>query len=180
MSPSTCTTRTSLRAAFGRMAVRLGPAMEPAIVQKAAPGGADVLVVGQQHPAFGGVVTVGFGGAAAAANADLPVRVLPLSDTDAAELVAASRVGGLLMGEEAGGSGSAATARLTDLLVRFAALLEQVPELAGVVANPVIVGPDGSRHHRRLGADRPLPGAHRSRGPQPRPHARPVPRALTR
>ena len=133
----------ALRAAFGRMVDRLGPAMEPAIVQKAAPGGADVLVVGQQHPAFGGVVTVGLGGAAAAANADLPVRVLPLSDTDAAELVAASRVGGLLTGEEAGGTGSVATARLIDLLVRFAALLEQVPELAGVVANPVIVGPDG-------------------------------------
>ena len=32
---------------------------------------------------------------------------------------------------------------LAQLLVRFAALLEHVPELAGVVANPVIVGPGG-------------------------------------
>ena len=134
----------ALRAAFGRMVTALRSAMEPAIVQKAVPGGADVLVAGQQHPAFGGVVTVGLGGAAAAANTDLPVRVLPLADTDAHELVAASQVGGLLAGEEAGGLGSAAEAGLSHLLVRFAALLEQVPELAGVVANPVIVGPGGA------------------------------------
>ena len=73
----------ALRAAFGRMVTTLRSAMDPAIVQKAAPAGADVLVAGHQHPTFGGVVTVGLGGAAAAANADLPVRVLPLSDTDA-------------------------------------------------------------------------------------------------
>jgi len=134
----------ALRAAFGRMVTTLHSAMDPAIVQKAVASGADVFVAGQQHPAFGGVVTVGLGGAAAAANADLPVRVLPLSDTDAAELVHASPVGGLLAGEEAGGDGSAAHAALVALLVRFAALLEQVPELAGVVANPVIVGAGGA------------------------------------
>jgi acyl-CoA synthetase (NDP forming)/GNAT superfamily N-acetyltransferase len=134
----------ALRAAFGRMVTSLHSAMDPAIVQKAAPAGADVLVAGQQHPTFGGVVTVGLGGAAAAANADLPVRVVPLSDTEATELIAASQVGGLLAGPEAGGRASAANAELTSLLVRVAALLEHVPELAGVVANPVIVGPDGA------------------------------------
>lgn len=134
----------ALRAAFGRMVTTLHSAMDPAIVQKAVSAGADVFVAGQQHPAFGGVVTVGLGGAAAAANSDLPVRVLPLSDTDAAELVGASQVGGLLTGEEAGGTGSPASDGLVQLLVRFAALLEHVPELAGVVANPVIVGPDGA------------------------------------
>jgi len=137
----------ALRAAFGRMVTALRSAMEPAIVQKAAPAGADVLVAGHQHPAFGGVVTLGLGGAAAGANADLPVRVLPLSDADAAELLAASQVGGLLAGEPAAGSGPVSTAAsaegLIDLLVRFAALLEHVPELAGVVANPVITGPAG-------------------------------------
>ncbi len=137
----------ALRAAYGRMVTVLRAAMDPAIVQKAAPAGADVLLAGQQHPAFGGVVTVGLGGAAAAANADLPVRVLPLSDTDAAELVAASPLSGLLAGEEtdlAAGPGTASADALRDLLVRVAALLEEVPELAGVVANPVIVGPDGA------------------------------------
>jgi hypothetical protein len=134
----------ALRAAFGRMVTTLRSAMDPAIVQKAVPAGADVLVAGQQHPAFGGVVTVGLGGAAAAANADLPVRVLPLSDTDAAELVADSQVGGLLAGEKADGSASAAQGALAGLLVRFAALLEHVPELAGVVTNPVIVGSGGA------------------------------------
>jgi acyl-CoA synthetase (NDP forming)/GNAT superfamily N-acetyltransferase len=136
----------ALRAAFGRMVTALRSAMDPAIVQKSAPAGADVLVAGHQHPAFGGVVTVGLGGAAAAANAELPVRVLPLADTDAVEMVAASQVGGLLAGEEAAqddGRAMASAVALARFLVRFAALLEHVPELAGVVANPVITGPDG-------------------------------------
>ena len=155
----------ALRAAFGRMANRLGPAMEPAIVQKAAPGGADVLVVGQQHPAFGGVVTVGLGGAAAAANADLPVRVLPLSDTDAAELVAASRVGGLLTGEEAGGTGSAATrpAHRPPRAVRRAP--RAGPGTGRCRGQPGDRGARRRGHHRRLGPGRALPGAHRARGP---------------
>jgi acyl-CoA synthetase (NDP forming)/GNAT superfamily N-acetyltransferase len=135
----------TLRAAFGRMVAMLGPAMEPALVQKAAPAGSDVLVAGHQHAAFGGVVSLGLGGAVAAVNADLPARVLPLSDVDAEELVAASPVGGLLAGE--GGDGyadRAATRELVDFLVRFAAVLEHVPELAVVVGNPVIVGPQGT------------------------------------
>ena len=74
------------------------------------------------------------------------MRVLPLADTDAAEMVATSQVGGLLAGEEAGGpdpGGMASAVGLARFLVRFSALLEHVPELAGVVANPVIAGPLG-------------------------------------
>ena len=107
------------------------------------PAGADVLVAGQQHPTFGGVVTVGLGGAAAAANADLPVRVLPISDTDSVGAGRRLAGRGTALGPEAGGRASVASGELAALLVRFAALLEHVPELAGVVANPVIVGPDG-------------------------------------
>ncbi len=134
----------AVRAAFGRMAATLGAAMEPAIVQKAAAAGADVFVAGQQHPAFGGVVSLGLGGAAVAANTALPVRVLPLSDTDAAELVAVSPVRNLLADEGADGDRRAATRALELLLVRLAAVLEHVPELAAVVANPVIVGAGGA------------------------------------
>jgi hypothetical protein len=50
----------------------------------------------------------------------------------------------LLSGPEAGGRASVAGGELAALLVRFASLLEHVPELAGVVANPVIVGPGGA------------------------------------
>jgi len=69
------------------------------------------------------------------------VRVLPLSDTDATAVVAASAVHALLEGEDDDGR---ALAALEGLLVRVAALLEHVPELADVMLNPVIVGPTGA------------------------------------
>ncbi|MCU0310227.1 MAG: GNAT family N-acetyltransferase [Acidimicrobiales bacterium] len=131
----------SLRAAYERMAASLGDAMHPAVVQRMASPGADVLVVGHQHAAFGGVVSVGLGGSMAFATADLPVRVLPLSDTDAAEVVASSPVRALLDGEGEDGRTHVA---LEELLVAFAVVLEQVPELADVMLNPVIVGDQGA------------------------------------
>ena len=132
---------TSVRAAYERMAASLGDAMHPAVVQRMASPGADVLVVGHQHAAFGAVVSVGLGGSMAFATADLPVRVLPLSDTDAAEVVASSPVRALLDREDDDGRSHQA---LEGLLVAFSALLEQVPELADVMLNPVIVGGHGA------------------------------------
>ena len=108
----------ALRAAHARMVAGLGEAMVPALVQRAAPPGADVLLAGHQHPTFGGVVRLGLGGAAASANGELPVRVLPLSAEDAHDLVEAAPVAGLLDGEDTaeGGSGASREA-LVDLLV---------------------------------------------------------------
>ena len=85
--------------------------------------------------------------------------MVPLSDTDAAELVAASPVGELLAAEidhlppgapaptaTSPGPPSVPLARssLESLLVRVSALLEHVPELATLTANPVIAGQAGA------------------------------------
>lgn len=130
-----------LRAAYGRMSASLGDAMEPAVVQRMAEPGADVLVVGHQHVSFGGVVSIGLGGSMAFASTDLPVRVLPISDTDAAEIVSSSPVRALLAHEDDDG---VAVAALESFLVRVGSLLEHVPELADVMLNPVIVGGSGA------------------------------------
>lgn len=131
----------SVRAAYERMDTALGSAMHRAVVQRMADPGVDVLLVGHQHPAFGGVVSIGPGGSMAFATTDLPVRVLPLSDTDAAAAVAASPVAALLDREDGDGR---ATAALEGVVVSLGALLEHVPELADVMVNPVIVGPRGA------------------------------------
>lgn len=130
----------SLRAAYRRMVDQLGTAMDMAVVQQQAPAGADILVGAHQHPSFGAVVSVGIGGVMAAANPDLPVQVLPLSDTDAHRLVASSPVASLL---EVEAPGHAATRACEAFLLRLGALLEHVPELADLLLNPVIVGAGG-------------------------------------
>ncbi|MCD9622337.1 bifunctional GNAT family N-acetyltransferase/acetate--CoA ligase family protein [Rhabdothermincola salaria] len=131
----------AVRAVYERMRASLGAAMEPALVQQMAGPGADVLVVGHQHPSFGAVLSIGLGGSVAFATSDLPVRVLPLSDTDATALVDASPVRGVLAGEGADG---AARGAMEHFLVRLAALMEHVPEISDVMLNPVIVGDGGA------------------------------------
>ncbi len=131
-----------LRAAYTRMCDALGAAMQPAVVQAQTPTGVDALVAAHQHAAFGGVMTLGIGGGMSAANPDLPMRVLPMTDADADRLIAAAPIASLLA--EEGGNNGTATAACRDLLVRLAAVLELVPELADVLLNPLIVSGSGA------------------------------------
>ena len=54
--------------------------------------GVDVAVRVSDHPTVGPVLSLGLGGAAAALDPPTDVRVLPLTDLDAARLVAGSRL----------------------------------------------------------------------------------------
>ncbi|WP_334143893.1 bifunctional acetate--CoA ligase family protein/GNAT family N-acetyltransferase [Rhabdothermincola sp.] len=137
----------ALRAAYQRMCTHLGEAMRPALVQQQVPPGAGVMVGGHQHAAFGAVIALGIGGAMSVARSEVAVRVLPLTDTDAGRLIAASPVASLLEGVPGGApdetSGSP-VASCRAFLLRLAAVLEAVPEIADVVLNPLIVGAEGA------------------------------------
>jgi acyl-CoA synthetase (NDP forming)/RimJ/RimL family protein N-acetyltransferase len=128
-------------AAHGRMVAAVGDAMRPALVQHMAGAGVDVLVAGHQHPNVGAVVQVGLGGIAAAADGGRPVALVPLTDRDARRQVTASSVASTLAAADPTG---AATAHLERVLLGFSGLLDAVPEVADLVANPVIVGPAGA------------------------------------
>jgi hypothetical protein len=135
-----------VRAAYERMRHQLGTAMVPAVVQRMAAGGADVAVGAHQDPSYGTVVGVGLGGSVAAANPRRSRRVAPLTDAVAARLVGVAPVGGLLAadaggrGDEAGGpvTGSGSDG-LEALLVRLTWVLEQLPAVAEVELDPVLV-----------------------------------------
>jgi acyl-CoA synthetase (NDP forming)/RimJ/RimL family protein N-acetyltransferase len=131
----------AVRAAFDRMSAALGDAMQIAVVQGMVGPGVDVLVAGHQHPAFGGVVSLGIGGVMAPANPDLPTRILPITDADAARLVAASPIAPLLGAEAKDGS---AVRSCEAFLLRLGAVLDRVPEVADVLLNPVIVTGNGA------------------------------------
>ena len=129
-------------AAFARMTAALGPRLAPALVQEMVPPGVDLLVGVEQHATFGPLVSLGVGGVSADAAGPPERRVLPLTDLDAAELVRSGRVAGLLVGDD--GSPRADVAALEDVLVRVARLALDVPELAALRANPVIVASRGA------------------------------------
>jgi acyl-CoA synthetase (NDP forming)/RimJ/RimL family protein N-acetyltransferase len=127
-----------VRAAYERMVGLLGPAMQPAMVQSMAASGLDVLVAGHQDRTYGSIVSLGLGGSVADANPRRAVRVLPLTDLDAARLILASPLANLLPSSP----GAQRTPHLESLLVRLGWVVEQLPELADIELNPVLAAGD--------------------------------------
>ncbi len=124
-----------VREGYGRMVERLGDAMRPAVLQQMVEPGADVLVALDQPRSAVPTIAVGIGGASADVVDEVAVRVLPLTDRDAERLVTAATAAGLL----ASAPGASDATPVRDLLLRLSALADEVPELAAVRLNPVIV-----------------------------------------
>ncbi|MGY1682190.1 bifunctional acetate--CoA ligase family protein/GNAT family N-acetyltransferase [Geodermatophilus sp. SYSU D01176] len=132
----------AVRAAFAAI-----PAGDPVIVQEmAAPGVATVVGI-VDDPSFGALVSFGLGGVATDLLGDRAYRALPLTDLDAAELVRSPRAWPLLDGYR--GSEPADVAALEDLLLRVAALADDLPEVLQLSLEPVIVGPPNPWHGGR-------------------------------
>jgi acetyl coenzyme A synthetase (ADP forming)-like protein len=131
-----------VRAAFEGMAAGLGDDMGGAIVQAMAEPGVEVIVGVVQDPLFGPLVMFGTGGTAVELLGDRSFRVLPLTDVDAHELVRSTRGSPLLFGYR--GAPPCDVAALEDLLLRVGRLVDDVPELAEMDLNPVIVSSTGA------------------------------------
>jgi acetyl coenzyme A synthetase (ADP forming)-like protein len=133
----------SVAAAYDEMAARVaaaGETMAGAHVQAMTAPGVETIAGVVRDPAFGPLVLFGLGGVAAELVGDSALRVAPLTDQDAADLVRGLRSSPLLFGYR--GSAPADTAALEDLLLRLSVLGQQVPELAELDLNPVIARPD--------------------------------------
>jgi acyl-CoA synthetase (NDP forming)/RimJ/RimL family protein N-acetyltransferase len=109
------------------------------VVQPLVAGGVEMIAGITQDPAFGPLVMVGAGGITAELLADRALRILPLTDHDAADAIRSLRLSPLLFGYR--GHPKAAVDRLEDLLLRLARLADDLPEVAELDCNPVIVTP---------------------------------------
>jgi len=108
-----------------------------AIVQPlVASGGADVLVGAVSDPDLGPVLAVGLGGRQAGLGRGVAFRLLPVTDAEADELIDSSEG---VTAELDGFRGSALLDReaLRELILRFALLLREVPEVVEADLNPV-------------------------------------------
>jgi acyl-CoA synthetase (NDP forming) len=92
-------------------------------------------------PAFGPVVSFGLGEVAARLLRDRGFRLAPLTREDAAGLVRSVRAAPLLFGEY--GYPPVAVDALEDLLVRVSRLAHDLPELARLDLDQVLVGEEG-------------------------------------
>lgn len=131
----------ALTRAFDAMARSVGTAMTGAVVQPMVAAGVEVIIGVTHDPSFGPLVLFGLGGVTAELLADHALRLVPVTDEDAHELVRALRGSPLLFGYR--GRPATDVAALEDMIVRVGVLAEAIPEIVEMDLNPVVVSPSG-------------------------------------
>jgi acetyl coenzyme A synthetase (ADP forming)-like protein len=102
---------------------------------------AELLAGVVQDPLFGPLVALGPGGVFAELIGDAGIRIAPLTDKDANELVHGGKTGTLVRGYR--GKPPADADAIADLVLRLSQLGENMHEIAELDLNPVLARPDG-------------------------------------
>lgn len=121
---------------------KAGYELDGFVVQQMAPAGVELLVGVVHDPSFGPVVACGAGGTTAELLKDVAVRITPLTDLDASELVRSLRSFPLLDGYR--GATRLDVDAVEDVLLRVSAMVERHPEIAELDLNPLIVSTAGA------------------------------------
>ena len=128
--------------AYLDMQRHLGDEMGGAIVQPMAASGVEMLVGVTNDRHFGPLLLVGAGGVGAELYADRAARIVPLTESDASEMVESLRIAKLLNGFR--GSAPVDVTALREVIERVAELAEAIPEIADIDLNPLIVSARGA------------------------------------
>ncbi len=128
--------------AIRRAVERAGHKPEGLIVQRMAPEGVELLLGVVNDASFGPVLACGAGGITAELLGDVNVRITPVTDVDADEMLASLRVSRLLRGYR--GRPPCDLAAVREALLRVSAMVEAHPEIAELDANPLIATPEGA------------------------------------
>jgi acyl-CoA synthetase (NDP forming) len=126
-----------VRAAMGRLQARFAGRMSGVLVEPMITGGIEILAGVVQEPVFGPVVVFGLGGIATGVLDGHAARLAPLTGADADDLIRAIRAAPALLEQ------ALDTEALRDTLLRVSRLADDLPQVAELDLNPVIVRSDG-------------------------------------
>jgi acyl-CoA synthetase (NDP forming) len=115
--------------------------MQGVIVQRMVSGGTETIVGVTQDPMFGPLIMFGSGGIYAELLSDVALRLHPLTDLDAEEMIGSIKMAKIFEGYR--GSPPADKEAIRDLLLRLSAMIEDIPQIAELDFNPVKVMPRG-------------------------------------
>ncbi|MFI6447409.1 GNAT family N-acetyltransferase [Kitasatospora sp. NPDC050543] len=118
-----------------------GAAQAQLVVQRLAPRGVDTVIGATVDPAVGTILSFGLAGAPAELLGDVAHRLVPATDQDVASLIREVRAAPLLFGWR--GAEAVDTAALEELLLRVSRLVDDLPEVASLDLEPVVVAPHG-------------------------------------
>ncbi|MFB9368791.1 bifunctional acetate--CoA ligase family protein/GNAT family N-acetyltransferase [Kitasatospora albolonga] len=131
-----------LRRAFRELDALLGGAARARlVVQRLAPRGVDTVIGATVDPAVGAILSFGLAGAPSQLLGDVAHRLVPATDQDVSALVREVRAAPLLFGWR--GAEPVDTGALEELLLRVSRLVDDLPEVASVDLDPVVVAPRG-------------------------------------
>jgi acyl-CoA synthetase (NDP forming) len=130
-----------VRQALAAIRAACGP-RAPVVVQPMEAPGVETAVGVVHDATIGPMVMVALGGVATDLLADRAFRLLPVSRADAREQITSLRAAPLLFGYR--GTPPCDVTALEDVVLRVARLAEDLPEVAELDLNPVVVRPDGA------------------------------------
>jgi acetyl coenzyme A synthetase (ADP forming)-like protein len=131
---------TEVAAEAAEMARRIaehGETLEGFLVQELVPNGVEMLVGMTADPEFGPIVACGAGGVTVELIRDVSVRVAPVTDLEAADMVRSLATFPLLDGFR--GASRKDVAALEDVVLRVSALAVDQPAVVEMDCNPVMV-----------------------------------------
>jgi acyl-CoA synthetase (NDP forming)/RimJ/RimL family protein N-acetyltransferase len=108
----------------------------------AVPEGVACVLRSVEDPSFGPVVSFGLAGDASELLGDVGHRIPPLTDRDVTALIRSVRAAPKLFGPQ--GAPAVDVAALEDLVARLSCLADDLPEVAELELNPVVVAPAGA------------------------------------
>ncbi len=128
--------------AMARALEAAGHHVERLLVQRMVPPGIEMLVGVVHDRLFGPVMACGAGDSEMELLKDVAVRITPLTDCDAAEMLRSLAMYPLLEGYR--NASRADVGALEQVLLRVSAMVEAHPEIVEMDCNPVIVLPEGA------------------------------------
>ncbi|HET7711466.1 MAG TPA: GNAT family N-acetyltransferase [Thermoanaerobaculia bacterium] len=131
----------AVREAFVSLAGILGDKMTGALVQPMIAGGVEMMLGATFQASFGHLIACGAGGTLVELLHDVALRMHPLTDRDAEELLAGLRCAPLLRGFR--GSAPVDAPALQEAILRLSALLSICPEIQEIDLNPLKVLEEG-------------------------------------
>ena len=134
-------TTEDVRAAYAATAQALGAERAHVLVQPMVGAAIEAVVGVVTDPTFGPVVMLGLGGITTDLLGDRVFRLAPLTEVEAAAMARGLRVSPLLFGYR--GTPGVDVPALEDLLVRIGRLAQDLPEIAELDLNPLMLTGDG-------------------------------------
>ncbi|MEO6857319.1 MAG: GNAT family N-acetyltransferase [Solirubrobacteraceae bacterium] len=119
-----------------------GHRLDGLVIQPMAPAGVELIVGVVNDDSFGPVIACGAGGTTAELIKDVAVRITPLSQIDAREMIRSLQTFPLLDGFR--GAQRCDVAAIEDVILRVSAMVEAHPKIAELDCNPLIAGPEGA------------------------------------